>query len=204
MNLPQDGIKLHRGNFTAIGQQIQPYLEEGKCFRMVLKPWREKRSLSQNALSHMWYSEISEYLISRGKTFATPAWVKDALKHTYLGYETKDLVDVVTGEITTIQSLRHTSDLDTGEMYIFLCKVEAYWLPPDYSAELRVPAAARQAGGVMATPLIRVMNGHIYRVPNRRKRKPELKPSEIPTLLGYTASLVDKKWLRLAARRNHG
>ncbi|EOK8146454.1 hypothetical protein ABGK25_RS25830, partial [Escherichia coli] len=24
------------------------------------------------------------------------------------------------------------------------------------------------------------------------------------TLLGYTASLVDKKWLRLAARRNHG
>ncbi|EPG7707217.1 hypothetical protein RCU86_19120, partial [Escherichia coli] len=27
MNLPQDGIKLHRGNFTAIGRQIQPYLE---------------------------------------------------------------------------------------------------------------------------------------------------------------------------------
>ncbi|ENT2558378.1 hypothetical protein E4F41_RS25205, partial [Escherichia coli] len=26
----------------------------------------------------------------------------------------------------------------------------------------------------MATPLIRVMNGHIYKVPNRRKRKPEL------------------------------
>ncbi|MCM8847918.1 DNA base-flipping protein YbcN, partial [Escherichia coli] len=102
MNLSQDGIKLHRGNFTAIGRQIQPYLEEGKCFRMVLKPWREKRSLSQNALSHMWYSEISEYLISRGKTFATPAWVKDALKHTYLGYETKDLVDVVTGDITTM------------------------------------------------------------------------------------------------------
>ena len=52
MNLHKDGIKLHRGNFTAIGRQIQPYLE-GKCFRMVLKPWREKRSLSQNALSHM-------------------------------------------------------------------------------------------------------------------------------------------------------
>ncbi len=32
MNLPQDGIKLHRGNFIAIGQQIQPYLENGKCF----------------------------------------------------------------------------------------------------------------------------------------------------------------------------
>ncbi|SQS41494.1 DLP12 prophage; DNA base-flipping protein [Escherichia coli] len=29
-------------------------------------------------------------------------------------------------EITTIQSLRHTSDLDAGEMYVFLCKVEAW------------------------------------------------------------------------------
>lgn len=91
MNFPQDGIKLHRGNFTAIGRQIQPYLEDGKCFRMVLKPWREKRSLSQNALSHMWYTEISEYLIARGKTFATPEWVKDAMKHTYLGYPVVDL-----------------------------------------------------------------------------------------------------------------
>lgn len=156
----------------------------------------------------MWYSEISEYLISRGKTFATPDWVKDALKHTYLGYETKELVDVVTGEITTIQSLRHTSDLDTGEMYVFLCKVEAWAM--NIGCHLTIPQSCEfqllreQAGGVMATPLIRVMNGHIYKVPNRRKRKPELKPSEIPTLLGYTASLVDKKWLRLAARRNHG
>ncbi|EYE03410.1 putative phage protein [Escherichia coli 1-110-08_S4_C1] len=132
MNLSQDGIKLHRGNFTAIGRHRSPreYLRQRACNGLsdnrCLEIWREKRSLSQNALSHMWYSEISEYLISRGKTFATPAWVKDALKHTYLGYETKDLVDVVTGDITTIQSLRHTSDLDTGEMYVFLCKVEAW------------------------------------------------------------------------------
>ena len=76
MNLPQDGIKLHRGNFTAIGRQIQPYLEDGKCFRMVLKPWRERRSLSQNALSHMWYSEISEYLISKGENVRHSSLVK--------------------------------------------------------------------------------------------------------------------------------
>ncbi|MEQ4846777.1 hypothetical protein ABN129_06280, partial [Escherichia coli] len=45
MNLSQDGIKLHRGNFTAIGRQIQPYLEEGKCFRMVLKRKRLVRTV---------------------------------------------------------------------------------------------------------------------------------------------------------------
>lgn len=126
MNFPQDGIRLHKSNFAAIGQQIRLLLESGDCWRLIIRPWRDKRSLSQNALSHMWYSEISQYLISRGKTFATPEWVKDALKHTYLGYETRERVDVVTGEITTIQSLRHTSDLDTGEMYVFLCRVEAW------------------------------------------------------------------------------
>ena len=126
MNIPEQGIKLHAGNFAAIGQHLQPYLNDGKCYRLQLKPWREKRSLSQNALSHMWYTEISDYLIARGKTFATPEWVKDAMKHTYLGYESKDRVDVVSGEVTTVQSLRHTADLETGEMYIFLCKVEAW------------------------------------------------------------------------------
>ncbi|MCM8198607.1 hypothetical protein P3S45_25435, partial [Enterobacter hormaechei] len=30
------------------------------------------------------------------------------------------------GEVTTVQSLRHTSELETGEMYIFLYKVEAW------------------------------------------------------------------------------
>ena len=55
----------------------------------------------------------------------------------------------------------------------------------------------------MASPLARIITNEIYRVRMRRKRKTELKPSEIPTLKGYTARLVDQKWLRLAARRNH-
>ncbi|GHL78732.1 hypothetical protein ECZU36_00160 [Escherichia coli] len=48
------------------------------------------------------------------------------LSNTHISVMKPKTVDVVTGEITTIQSLRHTSDLDTGEMYIFLCKVEAW------------------------------------------------------------------------------
>ncbi|CZV92029.1 NinE family protein [Enterobacter hormaechei] len=56
----------------------------------------------------------------------------------------------------------------------------------------------------MSTPLSRVINNEIFRVPARRKLKPAVKPSDIPTLKGYTARLVDQKWLRLAARRAHG
>ncbi|EPQ5216431.1 NinE family protein [Klebsiella aerogenes] len=56
----------------------------------------------------------------------------------------------------------------------------------------------------MSTPLSRVITNEIFRVPARHKRKPDVKPSDIPTLKGYTAHLVDQKWLRLAARRAHG
>lgn len=66
-----------------------------------------KRGLYPDAESYPWKSNAHYWLVTNL-------------------YETKDLVDVVTGDITTIQSLRHTSDLDTGEMYVFLCKVEAW------------------------------------------------------------------------------
>lgn len=56
----------------------------------------------------------------------------------------------------------------------------------------------------MSTPLSRVITNEIFRVPAHRKRTPDVKPSDIPTLKGYTARLVDQKWLRLAARRAHG
>lgn len=55
----------------------------------------------------------------------------------------------------------------------------------------------------MNSPLARVISNRIFRVPARRKRNPEIKPSDIPTLKGYTSRLVDQKWLRLAARRRH-
>ncbi|MDU3689103.1 MAG: NinE family protein [Klebsiella michiganensis] len=51
--------------------------------------------------------------------------------------------------------------------------------------------------------LAKVMERSIFRIPARRKRKAEVKPSDIPTLKGYTARLVDKKWLCLRARRPH-
>ena len=55
----------------------------------------------------------------------------------------------------------------------------------------------------MNSPIARVISNEIFRVPARRQRKAVVKPSDIPTLKGYTARLVDQKWLRLAARRNH-
>ncbi|BDA55765.1 MULTISPECIES: NinE family protein [Klebsiella/Raoultella group] len=56
----------------------------------------------------------------------------------------------------------------------------------------------------MSSQFAKVMDRGIFRVPaRRRKRKAEVKPSDIPTLKDYTSRLVDKKWLRLRARRPH-
>lgn len=52
--------------------------------------------------------------------------------------------------------------------------------------------------------LAKVMDRGIFRVPARRRRKVEVKPSDITTF-HYTAHLADVRWLRHAARRkNHG
>ncbi|EOV9637343.1 NinE family protein [Cronobacter sakazakii] len=42
----------------------------------------------------------------------------------------------------------------------------------------------------------------IYRVTHRKKRKPEVSPSEIPSF-HYTAHLTDIRWLRSRSRRKH-
>ncbi len=79
-----------------------------------------KRSIPQNATAHMWFGELSRWLISKGKDFATPEWVKSAMKSTFLGYVEVVDTDVVTGKKTTRSDLRHTSSLETGEMKLFM------------------------------------------------------------------------------------
>lgn len=96
-----------------------------------------KRSLSQNALAHAWFGELSRWLISKGKDFATPDWVKAALKSTFLGYIEVIDTDVITGKKTTRSELRHTSSLDTGEMKLFMDMVYHWAL--DIGVMLTIP-----------------------------------------------------------------
>lgn len=96
-----------------------------------------KRSLSQNALAHKWFGELSRWLIGNGKDFATPDWVKAAMKSTFLGYVEVVDTDVITGKKTSRQELRHTSSLDTGEMKLFMDMVYGWAL--DRGVMLTIP-----------------------------------------------------------------
>jgi len=97
------------------GELINITRSSNKAYRVVVSEWREKRSLSQNALQHVIYSDISEYLISKGRKRCTPVWVKSALKNQFLGWTETEFTDLNTGEITNRQVLRSTKDLDVGE-----------------------------------------------------------------------------------------
>ena len=96
-----------------------------------------RRSIPQNATAHMWFGELSRWLVSKGKDFATPEWVKAAMKSTFLGYVEVIDTDVVTGKKTSRQELRHTSSLDTGEMKLFMDMVYHWAL--DRGVMLTIP-----------------------------------------------------------------
>lgn len=84
---------------------------------------KKARSMSQNNLAHLWFGEISRWLTGHGREFATPEWCKNAMKHTFLGYDDVFDTDVISGISTRRQELRHTARLDVGEMKLFMDQV---------------------------------------------------------------------------------
>ena len=93
---------------------------------VTIRPIAKKRTLSQNAVFHMWMNDMSAYLTRKGRQFATPEWCKDAMKYTFLGFEAIGHTNVTTGEITVSSELKHTANLSTGDMYHFMEQCEAY------------------------------------------------------------------------------
>ncbi|MEX5853589.1 recombination protein NinB [Providencia huaxiensis] len=115
----------HESTKTAAWQHLKEVLATNQPHRIIIKPWKNRRSLSQNSLSHMWYAEISKHLCNNGSKH-TDESVKEMMKHTFLGYELTEMVNAVTGDIEQIRTLRKTSKLDTGEMFFYMEQVECW------------------------------------------------------------------------------
>lgn len=86
------------------------------------KLYKKQRSLSANALSHVWYKEIAAQLHERGSN-STPDEVKQILKYNFLGLETRRYKNFSSGEWVETEELRKTSQLDSGEMCFFMEQV---------------------------------------------------------------------------------
>ncbi|OBU05305.1 recombination protein NinB [Morganella psychrotolerans] len=115
----------HESTKTAAWQHLKEVLATKKPHRIIIKPWKSKRSLPQNATFHMWCGEISKYLCANDANF-TPEKVKEMLKHTFLGYEVTEMVNATTQHTERVRTLRKTSKLDTGEMFHFMERVECW------------------------------------------------------------------------------
>ena len=104
---------------------LEPFYFESPV-EVVIRPIAAKRTLSQNALFHMWCNELSSYLLKHGRMWAAPEFVKDMLKHSFLGYKDTMRLDVSTNQPAKVRELIHTSDLSTGDMLHFMEQCEAY------------------------------------------------------------------------------
>ena len=96
------------------------------------KVYRNKRSLSQNALFHVWCRELAEHYSSKGADISEEK-MKDLMKYKHLGCE-----DRVVGKTVIPGQLRETSGLDRGEMMVFLDQVWAW--AADHGVMLEIPA----------------------------------------------------------------
>lgn len=133
-----DDLCLHSSNIKSIFSTLIELVESGKRYRLIIKIWKDKRTIDQNSLSHMWYTDIAEQANQRLKTNSyTMNSVKHDLKEMFLGYEEIEHKNVITGELTKKLELIKTSDLDTGEMYFFLQQVETWSYQNGF--KLRIP-----------------------------------------------------------------
>uniref|UniRef100_A0A3B0M1R5 NinB protein n=1 Tax=Arsenophonus endosymbiont of Trialeurodes vaporariorum TaxID=235567 RepID=A0A3B0M1R5_9GAMM len=121
----EDKLLSHESTKQSVWQTLKAILATNQSHQLIIKPYRKTRSLSQNSLFHLWTSEISKYLCANNANF-TAEQVKEMLQHTFLGYEVVECIDVTTREPEYVRTLRRTSKLDTGEMHVFMQKVECW------------------------------------------------------------------------------
>lgn len=93
--------------------------------------YQEKRSLSQNALFHVWCREMADHFSSKGADI-TEATMKELLKYKFLGTE-----DRVIHKTVIPAQVRETSGLGRGEMMDFMDQVQSWAL--DHGVKLTCP-----------------------------------------------------------------
>ena len=134
-----DDLCLHETNIKSIVNTLSELAKNGKRYRLIIKIWKDKRTIDQNSLSHMWYDDLAKQANARMKTnnYSMKS-VKRDLKEMFLGYEDVEHTNLLTGEITVKQQLRKTSKLDIGEMHFYLQQIEVWASQNGF--RLRIPS----------------------------------------------------------------
>lgn len=94
------------------------------------KPYKNPRSLTQNALMHKWFNDMAEHFSKKVETNAEQ--MKALMKLKFLGTE-----DIVINHTVIPGQLKHTSKLDKGEMMRFMDDIYDWAL--DHGVKLTIP-----------------------------------------------------------------
>ncbi|WP_241173620.1 hypothetical protein [Serratia marcescens] len=114
-----DDFCLHQSTFKQLGATLQILITSGKKYRVSIVEWREKRTLSQNALMWKWNGEVAKQLTRTGKGKFDQDYVHEYLKDLYC--PPKPIT--VMGETRYVKS---TKLLDTGEMTRYLEQIDTW------------------------------------------------------------------------------
>lgn len=99
--------------------------------QLTIKRYSPSRSLSQNALFHVWCRDMATHFSQKGAEVDEER-MKDLMKYKFLGTE-----DRVIGNTIIPGQLRETSSLDRGEMMDFMDRVHDWAL--DHNVKLTCP-----------------------------------------------------------------
>lgn len=114
-----DRFKLVTSNKESLFNQLNIMLSQNEAVEVVAKPWKEKRSLSQNRLLWQWMNEISEQAIVNDQKHEPEIW------HEYFKRYLcpSKIIPMPAGDGLEVKS---TKKLDTGEMHHYLNKIEEW------------------------------------------------------------------------------
>ncbi|WP_392567122.1 hypothetical protein [Utexia brackfieldae] len=112
-----DDLCLHESNIKSIFQKLTELVLSGKRYRIVIKVWKDKRTVDQNSLNWMWCTEIAQQANKHSTEEISPEDVHEFYKKMFCPEKEKNVL----GQIVKIKS---TKLLDTGEMHFYLNQIE--------------------------------------------------------------------------------
>ncbi|WP_431296506.1 YbcN family protein [Rahnella sp. PAMC 25559] len=114
-----DDFCLHETTKAQLWPVLKELVASGKRYRVSIKEWHDKRSVSQNALLWKWNGEIAGQLVKAEKGTFTGEQLHEYLKEIYCPAK----AITVMGETRYVKS---TKLLDTGEMTIYLDQLNTW------------------------------------------------------------------------------
>ena len=130
-----DDATLHFPNEAYVFKDLKEAFKDQEKVTVEIKTRRKPRSLSQNSVLHWYLNEIAD------ETGMSPAEIKEAMRHLFLGVDMKDrngeiVVDKATGEV--IKTFRSTTDLSTVEFNTFTEEIRQ-WANNFLNLQLSLP-----------------------------------------------------------------